>query len=93
MDRVWFPPSFLGAKARHAVVHHVGNGDYRIVDDPHLFGWLYAPRSERPAVHVLPKLIQLLHADAGDFQQSGADVFWLGRGRSVLLPADRLLVR
>ncbi len=46
-----------------------------------------------PAFPDLSVAVHLRHADAGDVRQSGAAVLRLGRRRSGLLPADRLLVR
>ena len=46
-----------------------------------------------PRFYGLSVAVHLLHADAGDRRQSGADVLRLGRRRPRLLSADRFLVR
>ena len=87
-------PRSLGAALRPAGRGDGRDGDLRRHADPRLFDRLHGARC-LPALSLLrlPVAVHLLHADAGDGRQPAAALLRLGRRRSLLLSADRLLVR
>src|SRR5205809_6623863 len=68
-------------------------GDRGRLADLHLFRRLHARRSAVPALLCLPVAVCRLDAVAGAGQQLPGAVRGVGAGGSVLLPADRVLVR
>ena len=65
----------------------------RRLPGPRLLDRLHARRRRLLPLLLLPAALRLLDADAGPGRQLPAPVRLLGGGRSLLLPADRLLVQ
>ena len=95
LDRLGRPADAAAVPARSPVVAD-DPGDHRHrLAHPHLLDRLHA-RGDRQRVRALllvPEPVRVVHAGAGARRELPGDVRRLGRGRAVLVPADRLLLQ
>ena len=87
------PEDLVGVPARSALDDHGARDHRRRHADSHLQHRLHARRPRLSAVLRVPESVRRLHAGARARRQLSRTVRGLGRRRTLLVPADRLLVQ